>query len=44
VIHGNRGRACKRMVKEKTVRRILELARGKYLGFNDPHVTEKLKA
>ena len=43
VVHGNRGRACKRKLKEQTVRRVLELARGKYLGFNDHHLTEKLK-
>src|SRR5437016_534228 len=43
VIHGNRGRPCKRKAKEKTVKRIVELARGKYRGFNDHHLTEKLK-
>lgn len=43
VIHGNRGRRCKRKTKEKTVRRVVELARGKYQGFNDHHLTEKLK-
>ena len=43
VVHGNRGRSCKRKTKEKTVKRILELARGKYQGFNDYHLTEKLK-
>jgi transposase len=43
VIHGNRGRACKRKVKETTVRQVVELARGKYQGFNDHHLTEKLK-
>src|SRR5215211_3464570 len=43
VVHGNRGRSCKRKTKEKTVKRILELARGKYQGFNDHHLTEKLK-
>ena len=43
VIHGNRGRPCKRKTQEKTVRRVLELARGKYQGFNDHHLTEKLK-
>ena len=43
VIHGNRGRPCKHKTKEKTVRRVLELARGKYQGFNDHHLTEKLK-
>jgi transposase len=43
VVHGNRGRRCKRKIKEKIVRRIVELARGKYQGFNDHHLTEKLK-
>ena len=42
VVHGNRGRACKRKIKEKTIKRIVELARGKYQGFNDHHLTEKL--
>lgn len=43
VVHGNRGRPCKRKVKANTVKRVAELARGKYLGFNDHHLTEKLK-
>ena len=43
VVHGNRGRACKRKTEEKTVRRVVELARGKYQGFNDHHLTEKLQ-
>ncbi len=43
VVHGNRGRPCQRKVKNKTVKRIVELARGKYHGFNDHHLTEKLK-
>jgi transposase len=43
VVHGNRGRRCKRKIKEKIVRRVVELARGKYQGFNDHHLTEKLK-
>ena len=43
VIHRNRGRPCKRKVKEKSVGRVVELARGKYQGFNDHHLTEKLK-
>src|ERR1044072_5470732 len=42
-IHGNRGRPCKRRGQEKIVRRVVELARGKYQGFNDHHLTEKLK-
>src|ERR1043166_6290075 len=43
VVHGNRGRPCKRKTKEKTIKRIVELARGKYQGFNDHHLSEKLK-
>jgi transposase len=43
VVHGNRGRACKRKIKDKVVRRIVELAQGKYQGFNDHHLTEKLE-
>ncbi len=43
VVHGNRGRPCKRKVAEKTIKRIVELAKGKYRGFNDHHLTEKLK-
>ena len=42
VVHGNRGRPCKRKIKEKTVKRIVELAKGKYKEFNDHHLTEKL--
>src|SRR5262247_3023219 len=42
VVHGNRGRGCKHKTKEKEVRRVVELAKGKYLGFNDHHLTEKL--
>jgi transposase len=43
VVHGNRGRPCKRKVKEKEAKRIVELAKGKYRGFNDHHLTEKLR-
>ena len=43
VIHGNRGRRCKRKIKEKVVKRIVELAKGKYKDFNDHHLTEKLQ-
>ena len=28
--------------KDQTVKRVVELARGKYRGFNDHHLTEKL--
>ncbi len=43
VVHGNRGRSCKRKTQEKIVRRVVELTMGKYQGFNDHHLTEKLK-
>ena len=43
VVHGNRGRPCKRKIKEKMVKRIVELAKGKYKDFNDHHLTEKLQ-
>jgi transposase len=43
VIHGNRGRPCKYKVKDQTLKRVVELARGKYRGFNDHHLSEKLK-
>jgi len=42
VIHGNRGRSSPRKLPPTTHRRIVELARGKYRGFNDHHLTEKL--
>jgi len=43
VVHGNRGRACRWKVSEKTERKIVEFARGKYRGFNDHHLAEKLE-
>jgi transposase len=43
VVHGNRGRPCKHKTEEETVQQIVELARGKYQGFNDHHLTEKLQ-
>lgn len=42
VIHGNRGRSSPRKLPVKTRHRIVELAQGKYRGFNDHHLTEKL--
>ena len=38
-----RGRVGKHKVQEKTEERIVELGRGKYRGFNEHHLTEKLK-
>ena len=40
---GNRGRACKRKTKEKEVEPgVVDTTKGKYRGFNDRHLTEKL--
>ena len=44
VVHGNRGRPSKRKIKEQTVKRIIELAQGKYKDFNDHHLTDKLES
>ena len=40
--HGNRGRPSFRKMSEKMEERIVKLASGKYKGFNDHHLTEKL--
>jgi len=42
VRHGNRGRPKPWAVDEAVKKRIVELAQGKYEGFNDSHLTEKL--
>jgi transposase len=43
LLHGNRGKAAwNKTVSEKT-KQVLELARGRYQGLNDSHLTEKLK-
>jgi transposase len=42
VRHGNRGRAKPWAVDEALKKRIVELARSKYAGFIDSHLTEKL--
>src|SRR5512139_2606558 len=43
VIHGNRGRPCKCKIEDTVIKRIVELALGKYQGLNDHHLTEKFK-
>src|SRR6266568_1544966 len=40
--HANRGRPSHRRLPERTRQAVLRLARTKYAGFNDPHLTEKL--
>ena len=37
------GGRAKRKLKEKIVKQIVELAKGKYKDFNDPHLSEKLE-
>src|SRR6266700_6577401 len=44
VQHGNRGRSMPWAVSIPQQQLILSLARGKYQGFNDSHLTEKLRA
>jgi transposase len=44
VRHGNRGRPMPWAVSVPQKQLILSLARGKYQGFNDSHLTEKLRA
>jgi transposase len=44
VQHGNRGRSMPWAVSIPQKQLILSLARGKYQGFNDSHLTEKLRA
>jgi transposase len=44
VRHGNRGRPMPWALPLLQKQLILNLARGKYLGFNDSHLTEKLRA
>jgi transposase len=44
VLHGNAGRAPSHKTPDSVRERIVELARGKYVGFNDQHFTEKLVA
>jgi transposase len=44
VQHGNRGRSMPWAVSVPQQQLIVSLARGKYQGFNDSHLTEKLRA
>ena len=40
--HGNTGRSPAHRIEPETRKRVVELMRGKYAGFNDQHFTEKL--
>lgn len=43
LLHGNRGKAPWNKTVSETIKQVVELARGRYQGFNDTHLTEKLK-
>jgi len=42
VVHGNRGRSPANRTPDETRALVVELLKGKYVGFNDTHFTEKL--
>jgi transposase InsO family protein len=42
VVHGNRGKVPWNKTVSDKINRVLELARGRYQGLNDTHLTEKL--
>lgn len=42
LIHGNRGRTPQHRISDELRTRVLKLAQGKYAGFNQQHLTEKL--
>ena len=44
LVHGNRGRPSGRRLPVATRQQVLALARGKYVGLNTTHLTEKLQA
>ena len=44
LVHGNRGRPSGRRLPAATRQQVLALARGKYVGLNTTHLTEKLQA
>lgn len=43
LLHGSRGKAPWNKTVSEKVKQVVELARGRYQGFNDTHLTEKLK-
>ena len=43
LLHGNRGKAPWNKTGSDTIKQVIELAGGRYQGFNDTHLTEKLK-
>jgi transposase len=43
LLHGNRAKAAWNKTVSEKVKQVVELARGRYQGLNDTHLTEKLK-
>ena len=43
LLHGNRGKAAWNKTVSEKIEKVLELARGRYQGLNDTHLSEKLK-
>lgn len=43
LVHGNRGRKAWNKTASEKMDKVIELARGRYQGLNDTHLTEKLK-
>lgn len=43
LLHGNRGKAAWNKTVSDKIKKVIELARGRYPGLNDTHLTEKLK-
>jgi transposase len=43
LLHGNRGKSASNKTVAEKIKQVLHLARGRYQGLNDTHLTEKLK-
>lgn len=43
LLHGNRGKTVWNKTRSEQIEQVVELARGRYQGLNDTHLTEKLK-
>jgi helix-turn-helix protein len=43
LLHGNRGKIPSNKTGSEKIEQVLKLARGRYQGLNDTHLTEKLK-
>ena len=41
--HGNRGKPARNQIASEKIKKVIALARGRYQGLNDTHLTEKLK-